>query len=283
MTTTSRIIASSLRRRAAASPAVVVIALAMLLLSSSPPPPRCCWAWQQQHRRAPLCRPAGFSATRAAPGIDQQQRRQRQRHRQLPVLSLSSSETTAESASTTAEDPAAAISDDSSSRASEGEGEEEDDEEEEYEYVEVDFLTEEDLVGSEWLVGTNWENRKLDDVQETWVRLVVDEDGQNVAVWGDSGKNGKWNLDQASQFLSFSKESLLGGKKIWACTVDDYYYLQGTVRGWNYLQPASVLGQWQAKRLGVDPDEAGTPPWFRTDADEEDEIQQPQSEDDDST
>lgn len=130
----------------------------------------------------------------------------------------------------------------------------------EYEYVEYDTLTEEDFRKSEWLVGTNWDSRE-NEIVETWVRLAVDDKGQNVAIWGDDSQ-GKWTLDVASQFLSISKESVLFGKQIWACTTDDYYYLQGTVRGWNFFQAASVQGQWQAKRLGVDPEEAGTAPWF---------------------
>lgn len=135
------------------------------------------------------------------------------------------------------------------------------DSEEEYEYVEYDSLTEAEFAGSEWLVGTNWDSRS-DVIEETWVRLVVDEDGKNLCYWGDKSE-GKWSLDVASQFLSISKESFFG-KQIWAGVVDDYYFLQGTVRGWTYLQPASVLGQWQARRLGVDPEEAGVAPWFET-------------------
>jgi hypothetical protein len=138
--------------------------------------------------------------------------------------------------------------------------------EEEYEYVEYDTLTEEDFRKSEWLVGTNWDSREKE-IAETWVRLAVDDKGQNVAIWGDDSQ-GKWTLDVASQFLSISKESIVFGKQIWACTTDDYYYLQGTVRGWNFFQAASVQAQWQGKRLGVDPEEAGTAPWFEP-ADEE--------------
>mmetsp|Transcript_16495 Transcript_16495/g.34041 ORF Transcript_16495/g.34041 Transcript_16495/m.34041 type:complete len:218 (-) Transcript_16495:371-1024(-) len=135
-----------------------------------------------------------------------------------------------------------------------------DEEEEEYEYLEYEALTEAEFVGSEWVVGTCWDNNP-NKVDETWVRLVVDpESGKNLCFWGDNSE-GKWNLDVASQFLSFSKESL-AGKQIWACTVEDYYFLQGTVRGWTYWSAAAVLAQWQAKRLGVDPDEAGTAPWF---------------------
>jgi hypothetical protein len=136
------------------------------------------------------------------------------------------------------------------------------DDDEEYEYIEYDNLTEKEFVGSEWLVGTCWDNRN--DIQETWCRLIVDTDGKNVAIWGDNSQ-GSWNLDVASQFISWSKENKLLGKQIWAATVDDYYYLQGTVRGWRFWSAAAVLGQWQARRLGVDKDEAGIAPWFADD------------------
>jgi hypothetical protein len=142
--------------------------------------------------------------------------------------------------------------------------EDEDDDDEEYEYIEYDNLTEKEFVGSEWLVGTCWDNRN--NIQETWCRLIVDTDGKNVAIWGDNSQ-GSWNLDVASQFISWSKENKLLGKQIWAATVDDYYYLQGTVRGWRFWSAAAVLGQWQARRLGVDKDEAGIAPWFADDDD----------------
>lgn len=158
----------------------------------------------------------------------------------------------------------------SSTTATGDSGDDENEEEEEYEYIEYDALTEAEFVGSEWLVGTNFDQNP-EKIVETWVRLVVSEDGKNLCYWGDKSE-GRWSLDEASQFLSVSKESLFG-KQIWAGVVEDYYYLQGTVRGWTYLQPASVLGQWQARRLGVDPEEAGTAPWFE----EEEETQEDES------
>lgn len=139
---------------------------------------------------------------------------------------------------------------------------------EEFEYIEYEDLTEEDFVGSEWQVGTCWES-KTNEVKETWVRLATKED-KNIAIWGDNAE-GSWSLDVASQFLAISKE-YLWGKQIWAGVVDDYYFVQGTVRGWTYLTPASVLGQWQAKRLGVNPEEAGTPPWFEDSICDDDEV-----------
>mmetsp|Transcript_19242 Transcript_19242/g.27064 ORF Transcript_19242/g.27064 Transcript_19242/m.27064 type:complete len:240 (+) Transcript_19242:67-786(+) len=144
-----------------------------------------------------------------------------------------------------------------------------DDSEDEWEYEEFENLTETDFYGSEWKVGTLMDNSNK--IQETWCRLVV-KDGQNIAIWGDSA-DGKWNFDVASQFLSISKESFGGwfGKQIWAGSVDDYYYIQGTVRGWSPISPASVLGQWQSSRLGVSKDEAGIAPWFEDDGDGDDD------------
>jgi hypothetical protein len=138
--------------------------------------------------------------------------------------------------------------------------EEEEDETEEWEYEEYESLSESDFYDSEWKVGTLMEGSRS--IDETWCRCVV-KDGQFIAVWGD-GSNGRWNFDAASQFFSITKESFGGwlGKRIWAGTVDDYYFMEGTVRGWSPVRPASVIGQWQMKRLGVDPEEAGVAPWF---------------------
>jgi hypothetical protein len=147
-------------------------------------------------------------------------------------------------------------------------GDNEDEDEDEFEYVEYDTLTEEEFLGSEWLVGTVMDSNTKK-VAETWCRLAVDKDGKNVAIWGDKSE-GNWNWDVANQFLSFSKTSLVG-KDIWAGVVEDYYYMAGTVRGWSFFSPASVLGQWQAKRLGADPEEAGTAPWNEQEEEEEDE------------
>jgi hypothetical protein len=151
------------------------------------------------------------------------------------------------------------------------ENEEEDDDDDEYEYVEFDSLAEADFAGSEWLVGTVFEGKENKPIDETWVRLFVTEEGKNLAFWGDNSE-GTWNFDVASQFLTMSKDNLFG-KRIWACTTEDFYYLSGTVRGWTYLQSARVLAQWQARRLGVDPEEAGVAPWFEEqDEDDEDTV-----------
>lgn len=149
--------------------------------------------------------------------------------------------------------------------------EEEDEyDEDDYEYIEYDMLKEEDFLSSEWFVGTNWNNKK-DKIDETWVRLICNENdrSQNVAIWGD-GSQGKWSLDVASQYLSISKENKLFGKQLWAGIVNDYYFLQGTVRGWSFLEPASALAQWQAKRLGLDEnDDPGVAPWFEEEEEED--------------
>jgi len=147
---------------------------------------------------------------------------------------------------------------------------EEEDDGDEFEYVEYDILTEDEFLGSEWMVGTVMDNR-LGNIAETWVRLAVDKDGKNVAIWGDKA-SGNWNWDKANQFLSVSK-SAPWGKNIWAGVVDDFYFCRGTVRGWNFFSAASVVGQWQAKRLGVDKEEIGVAPWFEEE--EEDEVEAP--------
>mmetsp|Transcript_41186 Transcript_41186/g.98648 ORF Transcript_41186/g.98648 Transcript_41186/m.98648 type:complete len:269 (-) Transcript_41186:111-917(-) len=134
-----------------------------------------------------------------------------------------------------------------------------DDDDDEWEEVEMEILTESDFYGSEWLVGSVME-RNTNKIVETWVRLATDSDGKNVAIWGDNAQ-GTWSFDVANQFLSFSKQNIFG-KAIWAGVVDDYYYTLGTIRGYNMWSAAAVLGQWQAKRLGVEQGEAGVAPWF---------------------
>lgn len=141
-----------------------------------------------------------------------------------------------------------------------------DDDDDEYEYVEYDILTEAEFLGSEWLVGTVMD-KNTDDIGETWVRLATDKDGKNVAIWGDNSE-GTWAFDVANQFLNVSK-NMPWGKNIWAGVVDDFYFCRGTVRGWNFFSPASVVGQWQAKRLGVEVNEAGVAPWFEEPEEEE--------------
>ena len=142
-----------------------------------------------------------------------------------------------------------------------------DDDEEDWEYVEFDTLTESDLVGSEWLVGTCWDTNP-NTIDETWCRLVTNpSDGTNLVIWGDNSQ-GKWSLDVATQYVTISKTKPWG-KQIWACLVEDYYYMRGTVRGWTFWAAAAVEAQWQAKRLGVDPEEAGIAPWFE-DKDDDD-------------
>ena len=160
------------------------------------------------------------------------------------------------------------------------EQQDDDDDDDEWEYVEFEALTEADMVNSEWLVGTNW-NKDLDKIDETWVRLLTDENGKNVAIWGDESK-GVWSVDRASQYFSISK-NYLWGKTIWAGVIEDYYYQQGAVRGWNYWSPAAVYGQWQARRLGVDSGEAGLAPWFQEKDDDDDDDDDDNSKDKDKT
>eukprot|EP00956_Cyclotella_meneghiniana_P007427 scaffold10121_cov64-Cyclotella_meneghiniana.AAC.7 len=147
---------------------------------------------------------------------------------------------------------------------------------EELEWVEEEFetLTERDFYNTEWKIGTLIDNKPRDpkSIDTTWVRLTTTEEGTNKATWGD-GSQGKWTVDVPSQYFSISKET----------------FGEGTVRGWSpirlpclfcattlltlfanssYASPASVVGQWQAIRLGVvdgervTAEERGVAPWF---------------------
>lgn len=160
---------------------------------------------------------------------------------------------------------------------------EQDDDDEEMEWVEEEFelLTERDFYNTEWKIGTLMDGapRSPTSIDTTWVRLMTTEDGTNKAVWGD-GSKGKWTIDVPSQFFSISKETFGGwlGKRIWAGTIEDFYYLEGTVRGWSPISPASVDGQWQAIRLGsmdggdrVTAEERGVAPWFMEEEEEQKE------------
>lgn len=161
---------------------------------------------------------------------------------------------------------------------------EEDDDDEEWVEEEFELLTERDFYNTEWKIGTLMEGspRSTTSIDTTWVRLMTTEDGQtNKAVWGD-GSKGKWMIDVPSQFFSISKETFGGwfGKQIWAGTIDDFYFLEGTVRGWSPISPASVVGQWQAIRLGsmedgsdrVSAEERGEAPWFMEEDEEEEGV-----------
>ncbi|EED90613.1 predicted protein [Thalassiosira pseudonana CCMP1335] len=163
----------------------------------------------------------------------------------------------------------------------------EDEDDDDMEWVEEEFelLTERDFYNTEWKIGTLMENkpRRPESIDTTWVRLQTNEAGENTAVWGDKSK-GKWTIDVPSQFFSVSKETFGGwfGKQIWAGTIEDFYFLEGTVRAWSPISPASVIGQWQAIRLGVEGgdrvtvEERGVAPWFMEkdddDYEEEEEI-----------
>ena len=136
---------------------------------------------------------------------------------------------------------------------------------EDLEWVEEEFetLTERDFYNTEWKIGTLMDNKPRDpkSIDTTWVRLSTTEEGTspfhyalfasdlcvssllssspgtNKATWGD-GSKGKWTVDVPSQYFSISKETFGGffGKKIWAGNIDDFYYLEGTVRGWSPIR-----------------------------------------------
>lgn len=161
------------------------------------------------------------------------------------------------------------------------------------EWVEEEFelLTEQDFYNTEWKIGTLMDGKPRDakSIDTTWVRLVTTETGENKAIWGDDSK-GKWTIDVPSQFFSISKESFGGwfGKKIWAGTIEDFYFLEGTVRGWSPISPASVVGQWQAIRLGVvdgervSPEERGEAPWFTEEEEEEEDTTEDEGNEEDA-
>jgi len=157
----------------------------------------------------------------------------------------------------------------------------------EYEEVELDELTNSDFdttydengelqYFTEWKIGTLSKNKPME-IVTTWVRLFSDRTdgkflgGGQLAEWGD-GRKGKWSFDERSQFLSISKDTFvgIGGKDIWACEVNDFYYLRGAVRGWRPWAAADVKGQWQGIRLGVDQEERGEAPWFGEEEEEGD-------------
>jgi hypothetical protein len=170
--------------------------------------------------------------------------------------------------SSTEQNEQATAKDESTAIRASQENADDDDDDDEWEYLEYEDLQESDFVNSEWLVGTVFDNNP-NKIVETWARCIMSDDSgasSQPCVWGD-GSKGKWSFDRASQYFSLSKEHFYG-KEIWAGTVDDYYYIQGTVRGWTYITAAEVLGQWQAKRLGVDPEEAGIAPWFEEEGEE---------------
>lgn len=126
-----------------------------------------------------------------------------------------------------------------------------------------------DFAGSEWKIGVNW--RDSEKVEVSWFRIK--EDG--TSQWGfNIGSQGQWKMDEG-MYLTVSQDYLLGwnGKKLYTAKIDpDTNYLEGIVRGWKPWEPASVMGRWQAVRLGVD--RPKSPPW----ADLEERILQEEEE-----
>jgi len=112
-----------------------------------------------------------------------------------------------------------------------------------------------DFVGSEWKIGVLWRDKEKIDV--TWVRCK--EDGNSEWGWG---ANGKWRLEDGS-FLTFTRDFPLGwnGKRLFSARVGaDGNFVEGVVRGWKPFESATIMGQWQAIRLGVEG--RGAAPWF---------------------
>jgi len=121
-----------------------------------------------------------------------------------------------------------------------------------------------DIAGSEWKIAIQWFDddglpKRGGELQETWLRFKEDY----VVEWG-IGATGVWSLD--GQFLSISRDFALGwgGKRILSCKLaqkQNEAYIEGMVRGWTPLTAASVMGQWQALRLGIDRTPYGEPFW----------------------
>ncbi|KAJ1455195.1 hypothetical protein M885DRAFT_617350 [Pelagophyceae sp. CCMP2097] len=113
-----------------------------------------------------------------------------------------------------------------------------------------------DLDGSEWKVGILWNGKKKIDV--TWIRC----NPGGVARWGLPAE-GKWKVEDGN-YATFSRDFFGGwnGKRLLSARLQgDGNYLSGYVRGWKPWDTASVLGQFQAIRLGVDRS-AEDAPWL---------------------
>ncbi|KAH8056974.1 hypothetical protein JL722_7198 [Aureococcus anophagefferens] len=101
----------------------------------------------------------------------------------------------------------------------------------------------------EWKIGVLWRDKEKIDV--TWVRCK--EDGNSEWGWGASGK---WRLEDGS-FLTFTRLPWWSGALLRRGA--DGNFVEG-VRGWKPFESATIMGQWQAIRLGVEG--RGAAPWF---------------------
>lgn len=113
-----------------------------------------------------------------------------------------------------------------------------------------------DFADSEWKIGVQWRDTKKIDV--SWFRVKTNGSSQ----WGfNIGSSGQWKLDDGL-FITISQDFFLGwnGKRLYSARIgDDPNYLEGIIRGWKPWEPASVMGRWQAIRLGVK--RPNPPPW----------------------
>lgn len=113
-----------------------------------------------------------------------------------------------------------------------------------------------DFAGSEWKIGVLWGEEQ--DIEVSWFRCKAD----GKSEWGfKQGNEGRWSLDDGV-YLTVTRNYFLGwnGRRIYSAKVtDDCNYLEGYVRGWKPWEPASIMGQWQAFRLGVE--RPNPPPW----------------------
>ena len=129
----------------------------------------------------------------------------------------------------------------------------------------VKKYTVKDFAGSEWKIGIYW--RDDDKLEVTWFRIQ----GDGTSQWGFGfDASGKWKMDDGV-FITFTREFLLGwnGRRLFSAKIgDDPNYLEGVVRGWKPWEPASIMGTWQAIRLGVDRPRPA--PWLLDDDDPDD-------------
>jgi len=128
------------------------------------------------------------------------------------------------------------------------------------------FYNEAEFAGSEWKIGILW--RDTSEIDVTWFRCKPDGDSE----WGYGfGSDGKWRVEDGA-FITITRDFPLGwhGRRLFSARLgDDENYIEGVVRGWKPWEPASVMGRFQAIRLGVE--RPNPPPWLDDDEDEDDD------------
>jgi len=122
-----------------------------------------------------------------------------------------------------------------------------------------------DFAGSEWKIGVLW--RESEKIDVTWFRCKEDQNSE----WG-WGADGKWKVEDGIYF-TVSRDFPLGwnGRRLFSAKIGrDPNYLEGIIRGWKPWEPASVMGSFQAIRLGVN--RTNPPPWENRQDDDDDNM-----------